>query len=460
MPCPACLSLSGLRRSLPSWTLALGLLLALGGCGTVKYTVDDGRPVNEKLLAQLRQWGGGEQALRPAIAHSAQLQDQDCDKQWELPISVASSQDWSDPSDRVAWVRALGVDERVTVIGAAPGVGLVPGDRIEAIEGYSRRDAAKMLAELTERRDAGRPFELQLAGGRKVRVQPLQVCRGYVRLAPVATPQAQDYHWLMSVHPLEVTQPGLTGPEALWLVLWTQGLSEEGGARMKTFHYTKAVVGKLYDLATFATGVKGVALAAEQVGAVARNAAASALSEVVKQQLVEQARAAALAKLREEVGDAAQRAARAQAMAAMEQAAVNRGSLSGVAWVASTVFDRADAWAWERMKRLGHDPLAAFSLHQKLAARGLASNALVFDPERLAALDAIARAQGRGEEVVAVLDGLRPEDLAQDLADMPLASAAQAFSYEEEAAARRSAGEGPGLVQALLELPLESKDTK
>ena len=48
---------------------------------------------------------GGEQALRPAIARSAALGDKDCDRQWELPMSVMSSQGWSE-DDRVAWVRA------------------------------------------------------------------------------------------------------------------------------------------------------------------------------------------------------------------------------------------------------------------------------------------------------------------------------------------------------------------
>jgi hypothetical protein len=432
-------------------------LLWLAGCGTVKYTVDDGRPVNEELLARLRSYGQAEQVVRPAIARSAELRDPDCDKQWELPIAVATSYGWDDATDRVAWVRALGVDERVTVVGTAPGVALAPGDKIEAVAGYARRDSAKMLLELAQRRDAGEPFEVQLAGGRLVRLQPFQACRGYTRFAPVETPKLQDYHWSMSLHPLEVTQARLNGPEALWLVLWTQGVSEEGGARMKTFHYTKKIVGTLYDLATLVSGAKGVALAAEQAATVARNAATSALSEALKQQLIQQASAAASAKLRSELGDAAQRVTRQQAMAAMERSAANRGSLSGVAWVASTVFDRADAWAWERMKRLGEDPVAAFTLHQKLLELSLAENAMVLDPERLAALEGIARAQGRGEAVTAALQGLTAEELLLDLSDMPLASAPPRFSYED-AAARSPAGASAGLIEALLELPVESKD--
>ncbi|WP_298236166.1 hypothetical protein, partial [uncultured Azohydromonas sp.] len=160
--------------------------------------------------------------------------------------------------------------------------------------------------------------------------------------------------------------------------------------------------------------------------------------EAVKQ-LIQQASA----KLRSELGNAAQRVTRAQAMAAMERSAANRGSLSGVAWIASTVFDRADGWAWERMKRLGEDPVAAFTLHQKLMEKDLAENALLLDPERLAALEGIARAQGRGEAVTAALQGLTAEELLLDLSDMPLASAPPRFSYED-AASRPAAAARPG----------------
>lgn len=88
-----------------------------------------------------------------------------------------------------------------------------------------------MLNELAERRDAGKPFDLLLASGKTVLVTPLKVCRGYARLAPVSSPQAQDYHWLLSVHPLEVARVDLTEDEALWAVLWMQGVSEEGATR-------------------------------------------------------------------------------------------------------------------------------------------------------------------------------------------------------------------------------------
>jgi hypothetical protein len=84
---------------------------------------------------RLRHYGHAEQVVRPAIARSAELRDPACDQQWELPISVATSYGWDDATDRVAWVGALDVDERVTVVGAAPGVPLAPGDKIEAVAG-------------------------------------------------------------------------------------------------------------------------------------------------------------------------------------------------------------------------------------------------------------------------------------------------------------------------------------
>ena len=213
-----------------AWAVAL-MALFLGACSTVKYTVDDGRKVNETLLANLRALGHGERALRPAIARSAALNDPDCSRQWELPISVATSFEW-DEDDRVAWVRALGVDERLTVVAAAPDAGLAVGDKIVEIQGYKKKDSNKMLAELASLRDDGDPFKVMTAAGKTITLKPFQVCRGYTRLAPPVTPGYQDFHWLMSVHPLDIFRPQITPDEALWMVLWTQGLSEEGGARI------------------------------------------------------------------------------------------------------------------------------------------------------------------------------------------------------------------------------------
>ena len=96
-----------------------------------------------------------------------------------------------------------------------------------------------------------------------------------------------------------MTQAEPTPDEALWLVLWTQGLSEEGGARMKTYHYTVKIAGTLYNLATLASGVKAAALAADAALSAAKSAAANAASEFLKNQLIEQGRALAMQRIRE-----------------------------------------------------------------------------------------------------------------------------------------------------------------
>ena len=442
---------------------ALGLVvmlsLMLGGCASQKYTVDDGRKVDEVLLGQIRAYGAGEQAVRPAIARSAALADPECDKQWELPFSVASSEAWTE-DERVAWVRALGVDERLTVVAAAADSPLQRGERIDAIDGKRReRDAQGLLELLADRRDAGKPFAIHTSAGRGVVVKPFQVCRGYARFAPPNTPALQDYHWLLSLHPLEVTQAAPTEDEALWMVLWTQGLSEEGGARMKTWHYGSKIVGTLYNIATLASGLKGAAVAADAAIKAAQSAAAQVASELVKQQLIEQAKSFAADQLRGVLTDTAGKMARATMVSSMQQAAINRGSLGGVARVGATVFDRADRWAFERLPKLQASPLAGFTLHQKLGAAGLASNAFVFDGERLTALNQVAAQQGLEEQVVAALKGLRPESLEFDLGGMPLASAPAAFSYDEPA---DPAGNpfARGLIDAMLDMPVDAKAKK
>jgi hypothetical protein len=111
------------------------------------------------------------------------------------------------------------------------------------------------------------------------------------------------------------------------------------------------------------------------------------------------------------------------------------------------------------MARLQASPLAGFALHQKLAEAGLASNAFVFDPERLTALNQAANQQGLEQQVVAVLKGLRPEELQAELGAMPLASAPTQFSYDDPV----DAADNPfarGLIDAMLVMPAEAKGKK
>lgn len=426
----------------------LAAMALLAGCAGPKYTIDDGRAVNQALLEQIDLYGKGEQVLRPAIRRSAELQDRDCDRQWELPFALASSKGWSE-NDRVAWVRALGVDERLTVVAASADSPLQKGARVTDIDGYTNSDPASMLEQLARLRDRGRPFELNAKTGQAVQVQPFEVCRGYTRLAPPSTPELQDYHWLMSYHPLELVRAEPTEDEALWTVLWTQGLSEEGGARMKTYHYGTTIISSLYTVATLASGLKGAALAAEAAVSAAQKAAAAAATEIIKQQLIDQAKNYAAERIRNELVKSVQSLTQAQVVASMQQLAANRGLLGGISRVAATTFDQADGWAYERMKRLKADPLAGFRLHQKLLERGLLRNAIAFDPERMDSLQALTKKDGRDEDVVAILKGIRPETLDFDVGDMPLASAQQAFSYDE-LPTRSNDPYALGLVEAML----------
>ncbi|HEY9106734.1 MAG TPA: hypothetical protein VIN58_08630 [Roseateles sp.] len=435
--------------------LLMCLLALLTGCASgPKFTVDDGRKVNEELLAGMKAYGAGERLIRPAIARSAALKDKECDKQWELPFAVATSAGW-DENDRVAWVRALQVDERLTVIAATADSPVPIGTRLNHIAGKGSDDGEKLLEWLAEARDEGKPFQVGTAAGKAVQITPFEVCRGYTRFAAPNTPQMQDYHWLLSLHPLEVIQAEPTPDEALWLVLWTQGLSEEGGARMKTYHYAIKIAGTLYNLATLASGVKAAALAADAAISAAKSAAANAATDYLKQHLIEQGRALAAQKIREGLVDAAQNLTRQQVVNVMQAAAANRGSLSGISRIGATAFEKADAWAFTRMAALGAPPLAGFTLHQKLVERSLAQNAFLFDAERLAALNKVAAARGFEAEVVALLGGFKADSLAREIGAMPLASAQGSFSFEsaDDPGANRFSR---GLVDAMLEMPAES----
>ena len=435
-----------------TWVLAL----LLAGCaGAPKYTVDYGRKVDDGLLAAIRAYGDGERALRPAILRSAALRDKDCDKQWELPFSLASSRAWSE-TERVGWMRALGVDERLTVLAVAPGSPLVLGERIVSVDAVLRPDDPEQLLGLMgARRDRGLAFTLGTSDGRQAVVTPFEVCRGYARFAPPSTPRVQDYHWVMSLHPLELAGAGLTEDEALWVVLWTQGLSEEGGLRMKAYHYGTSLVSTIYTLATLASGLKAAAVAAEAAVRAAQTAAAKIATDVLRNELLDQARAFAIDRLREGLVDAAGKLSRQQMLGAMQRAAANRGALSGVARVAATVFERADAWALSRTTQLLGNPLAAFTLHQKLIESDLVRNAFAFDVERMTALNDIAKARGLGEDVVAVLQGLRPDTLEVGPGAMPLASAPADFAYETMADLSTDPF-ARGLIDAMLRMPTQT----
>ena len=141
----------------------------------------------------------------------------------------------------------------------------------------------------------------------------------------------------------------------------------------------------------------------------------------------------------------------------MQQAAANRGALSGVARIAATVFEKADAWAYARMQQLGAQPLAGFSLHQKLLESGLTANSLVFDSSRMADLSKLAQAQGKEDEVTAILQGIRPDELVVELKDMPLASDAGKFSYDAlDDPTLSKLPFAMGLIDGMIDMPLAS----
>ena len=352
-----------MKRSITT-LLALVCLAGATGCAS-RLTVDDGRRLDSRMLSNMRTYGAALKALRPAIVRSAELDDVDCNKQYELPFDALTSYGIDDADTRVAWLRTLGVNENLTVIAAAPSAGLRAGDVVAGIDGHTSRNKQKLAGALIDARDRGEPFALKLASGRKVTVSPLKVCRGHVLVAPPLAPAMQRYHWEESVHPLEVFGRPLTADEAQWIVLWTQGLSEEGGARMKTYAF---MVGSVKWIGALALGV-GTAHAASAARA-ATAAGASSSGPVAAVQLA------------------------GQAASLMARSAANRASLSGISHVAAGVFDRADQWAFEHMRSLGMDPGAGLRLHEKLVAQGAAANAFLFDEKRLARMRVQASAPG------------------------------------------------------------------
>jgi hypothetical protein len=321
--------------------------LATQGCAT-RLTVDDGRPLDKRLVAEMTSFAEAAVALRPAVVRSAVLAGSGCDTQYELPFDVMTSYGIDDDDVRVAWARALGIDENLTVIAADRSSGLRAGEVVVAVDGYESGNKRKMAERLAQARDTGAPFPLRLASGETVTVAPVRLCRGHVLVAPPLEPALQRYHWSESTHPLAIFQQPLSAEDAQWIVLWTQGLSEQGGARMKTYAF---VVGSLKWLTVIGLGIA--------TGGATASARASA---------------AQLA---------------GQAASLMARSAANRASLSGVSHVAAGVFDLADQWAFENMRRLGMDPRAGLRLHDRLVAQGAAENAFLLDARRLAAMRAL-----------------------------------------------------------------------
>lgn len=353
-----------MKRSITR-VIAVVCLAASTGCAT-RLTVDDGRALDSELLSRMQAYGAAARSLRPAIVRSAALGDAGCSTQYELPFEAMTSYGVGDEDTRIAWLRTLGVNESLTVIAADPSSSLRAGDVIARVNGHASRNRQKMAEALIEARDRGEPLALRLASGREVTVAPVKVCRGHVMVAHPLAPATQRYHWTESVHPLEVFRRPLSAEEAQWIVLWTQGLSERGGARMKTYAF---MVGGMKWLA-----VLGIGIGASNATAAARGAAgaagASSAGPVAAVQLA------------------------GQAASAMARSAANRASLSGISRVAAGVFDQADEWAVEHMRELGMAPRAGLGLHEKLVAQGAAANAFLFDEKRLARMRVLAGGPG------------------------------------------------------------------
>jgi hypothetical protein len=432
--------------------------LLLSACSTPKYTVDDGRQIDPVLLGNLNAYKTGQAMLRSAASRASALRDPECDKQWQYPIVFASSLGLEE-NDRVAWVRVAGVDERLTVLASATAK-LAPGDKIVRINNSSAIDPKVALESLGRMQEQGASFTAHTHNGKTAEVVPFEVCRGNADMALPAAPLVQDYHWLKSIHPLELFQEGLTEEEALWVTLWSQGLSEEAGARMKTYHYGTSIAKGLFNVATTVSGARGAVMAAQAALKTAQSAATTFAVEQVKKQIINEASDRVMSNVRESVIDNARKMLIKQQVAdQMSRAAANRGSLSGVSWVAASAFDKADLWALERMRKLDASPLAAFTLHQKLIAAGHSSNAFLFDVERLENLMKRVDEIGMREEVVAVLNGLGGDlEMTMPLA-MPLTSDAAFSSMALQSAGDKKPDSGDQLMSTTsLDLPLETKN--
>ena len=415
---------------------SLFIALLLSGCAGPVYTTDDGSPVDEKLLASIRLYGKAEQALHPPIVKAAELKDFSCDTQWELPFVVATSYDLP-RQEKIAWARGLQVDERLTIIAAAPNLGLKAGDKIIEIDGDDD-DPLDLYEELMEFRDEGDEFPITLSDGRKFEITPVKVCRGLVQVTKPVDPNAQNYHWLSTTHPMSLFGHDLTPDEAMWVVLWTQGLSEEAGARMKTYHYGMKFARTAITVASIASGVGAAAqaastaaanIAATEASKAAAQAAGKEIASHVAQQMADSVREAMIeATIKGVAKEAAKAAAQEMASAAIANAGLFKSTLSGISWMAGTGFYMADKWALDRMPVLGADPMAAFTLHHKLATKGQADNAFVFDEDRLKDILTHAEAKGFGAPALLALAGVYGDSAM--VADSPLTEDAPAGEVE------------------------------
>ena len=134
-------------------------------------------------------------------------------------------------------------------------------------------------------------------------------------------------------------------------------------------------------------------------------------------------------------------------------------SVSSLSWVATTAFDNADRWAYDRIGKLGGDPLAGATLHQKLLDKTLVRNAFVLDEERLQNIAGLARQTQREDMLAAVLKGASLEVFALKLSDLPSASedaGSLAMQSESDDILVQPGGGTGGLIDAMLRMPLES----
>ena len=85
---------------------------------------------------------------------------------------------------------------------------------------------------------------------------------------------------------------------------------------------------------------------------------------------------------------------------------------------------------------------------------------MVFDEERMKVLNKLASERGRRDDVVAILGGFKPEDLHFDMADMPVASAPKAFSYDMDDLDSSNQPYARGLIDSMLRMPIASGSTR